>query len=149
MGQNVTPSMELSLNLLWLLLSVASFAIFWRDEDKRHPAYCHSWRRVLSLACVLVFFFPIISLTDDLHAAQVVMEDSNTTKRLAKSSGAPGAASNIDRSSLPFTAVAAGWLPGQSLRLLGLTAMLEIRFLVAAPAEWHNLRGPPSCLYPA
>ncbi|HXW13958.1 MAG TPA: hypothetical protein VEN79_05560 [Terriglobia bacterium] len=104
----------------------------------------HAARRIISLACALVFVFPVISLTDDLHAAQVVMEDSNSVKRISKSSGAPGGGSSLERFSLPFTLVTAGLLPGQSLRLQGLTAVLEVRLLVAAPADWPNLRGPPS-----
>jgi len=134
--------MELSLNLLWLLLAVASFAFLWRGGDNRNLAGWHSLRQILSLACALVIFFPVISLTDDLHAAQVVMEDSNPAKRIAKSTGAPGATLHL--TSLTFALVAAGLLPGQSLRMLGLTATLETRLLVAAPAEWPNLRGPPS-----
>jgi hypothetical protein len=136
--------MELSLNLLWLLLAVASCAFLWRGGDNRNLGRWHSLRQILSLACALVIVFPVISLTDDLHAAQVVMEDSIPSKRLSKSSAAPGAASDIYRSSPPFITVAGGVLPGQSLRLLGLTAILGIRFLVAEPAEWPNLRGPPS-----
>ncbi len=89
--------MELSLNLLWLLLAVASFAFFWRGGDDRKLACAHSLRRISSLACALVIFFPIISLADDLHAAPVVMEDSNPAKRISKFSGAPGsAATEID-----------------------------------------------------
>jgi hypothetical protein len=136
-------SMELSLNVLWLLVAVASFAFVWRGGDSRSLACWHSLRRILSLTCALVIFFPVISLTDDLHAAQVVMEDSNPAKRVSKSSGAPGAASNLNGSPLPFM-VAARLLAGQSLRRLGLTALLETRLLAAAPARWPNLRGPPT-----
>jgi len=136
--------MELSLNLLWLLLAIASFAFFLRSGDRQSLACSHSLRRILALACALVIFFPIISLTDDLHAAQVVMEDSNPVKRMSKSSGAPGAASNPGRSSLPFMVVAAGLLPAQSLRLLGLTATQQTPLPVAAPAGRPNPRAPPS-----
>jgi hypothetical protein len=136
--------MELILNLLWLMVAVASFALFWRGRGNRTLASWRSVRQIVSLACALVIFFPIISLTDDLHAAQVVMEDSKPAKRFSKSSGAPDAASNFDRSSLPFIVVAAGLLPGQSLRLLGLTAALEIRLRVATPAGRTHSRAPPS-----
>jgi hypothetical protein len=135
--------MELSLNLVWLLLAVASFTFVWRGGDHRRLAW-HSWRRILSLACALVIFFPVISLTDDLHAAQVIMEDSNPAKRLSKSSGAPGASANSDRSSLPFTVIAAGLLPGQFPRQIGLTAIQETRLAIAPHVELSNPRAPPS-----
>jgi hypothetical protein len=32
---------------------------------------------ILALVCALVLLFPVISLTDDLHAEQVTMEDSS------------------------------------------------------------------------
>ena len=90
-------SMELSSNLWWLLLAVASFTLFWRGGDDRKPALAYSLRRILSLACALLIFFPIISLTDDLHAAQGIMEDSDPAKGISKSSGAHGsAATEID-----------------------------------------------------
>ncbi|MGA2982611.1 MAG: hypothetical protein ABSG32_02285 [Terriglobia bacterium] len=136
--------MEVSLNLLWLLLAVASFALVWRGRGNRALAAWQSLRRILSLACALVIFFPVISLTDDLHAAPVVMEDSNPAMRLSKSSGAPGAASNFDRSSPPFTAVATGQLPGQALRPVGLAAILETHLLFTAPGVRSNPRAPPS-----
>ncbi len=142
-------SMELSLNLLWLLLAVASFALVGRGRGNRTLAGWHSWRRTFSLACALVILFPVISVTDDLHAEQAVMEDSNPTKRIGKSCSAPGAALNPDRSSLPFLLVATGLLPRPSLRLLGLTVLQEIRFLAAAPAGRTNPRAPPSPMCPA
>jgi len=83
--------MELSLNLLWLLLAGVSFPLAWRERSNHALARGHAARRIISLACALVFVFPVISLTDDLHAAQVVMEDSNSVKRISKSSGAPAA----------------------------------------------------------
>jgi hypothetical protein len=136
--------MELGLNLLWLLLAAAGFALLWRGRGNRALTCRQSFRRIVSLACALVIVFPIISLTDDLHAAQAVIEDSKPAKGISKSSGAHGAASNLNKSSLPFTVVAAGLLPGQSPRLLGLTAIQETGLLVAASAEAPNPRAPPS-----
>jgi hypothetical protein len=135
--------MELSLNLLWLLLAIASFALVGRVGGDRSLRCWHSGRRILALTCALVIFFPVISLTDDLHAAQVVMEDSKPAKRSLKSSGAPSAAASLDGSSPPFTLAAAGLQGGRSLRLLGSTAALETPFWVAVPGERPNPRAPP------
>jgi hypothetical protein len=136
--------MELGFNLLWFLLAVASFVLIGRQEREGRRAAWRSWRHVLSLACALVIFFPIISLTDDLHAAQVATEDSNPLKRIAKCSSRAGDGSAVRSSCLPFLAAAAESPPSPPLRLLGLTSVLEIRELAAAPCDWPHLRGPPS-----
>jgi hypothetical protein len=136
-------AMELSLNLVWTLLAAVCFALAWRDRGNRTLACGHSWRRTLTLACALAIFFPVISVTDDLHPAQVVMEDSNPSKRILKSSGVPGAASSFDRASLPFIAVTVGWAPGGSLRFLGLAPIFETHLLVTTRGERSNPRAPP------
>jgi hypothetical protein len=135
--------MELIFNLLWLALAVASFALLRRGGDCGDPACGRSLGRILALACALVIVFPIISLTDDLQAVQVVLEDSNPLKRISKSSGAPGGTSKSHRSSQQFPAVAIRQLPVRSPWLLGLTALLEMRLSATASPERPNLRGPP------
>jgi hypothetical protein len=39
---------------------------------------------ILALACALVLLFPVISLTDDLHAEQAAMEDSSRSVMKAR-----------------------------------------------------------------
>ena len=134
--------MELSLNLIWMLLAAVSFVLAWRDRGNRTLACGHSWRRILTLACALAIFFPVISVTDDLHPAQVLMEDSNPSKRILKSSGAPGAAS-LDRASLPFIAVTVGWMPGPSLRFLALAPIFQTHVFATTRGERSNPRAPP------
>lgn len=76
--------MELALNLFWLLLSLASLAV-WRLHWSR--ARTGRWRRhgslrgLTALVCALVFLFPVISLTDDLHFEQLAIEDSSATHK--------------------------------------------------------------------
>lgn len=71
--------MEVLLNSIWLLVAIGAF-LFWHGEKfgattSRWP---HNSRyRVTALACALVLLFPVISLTDDLHAEQAPMEDSS------------------------------------------------------------------------
>jgi hypothetical protein len=72
--------MEVLLNTIWLLVAIAAL-LFWEFRAQKSPwhskYYCR--RRILALAVVLVFLFPVISLTDDLHAEQAAMEDSSRT----------------------------------------------------------------------
>jgi hypothetical protein len=69
---------ELALNLVWLFLAGASllrwgtFALMFPDQ-----------RRVtagISLVCVIIFLFPVISATDDLSSSPAVCETSKLKK---------------------------------------------------------------------
>jgi hypothetical protein len=68
--------LELLLNIVWVLVVTASL-LFWRRFSS---ASGHCSRRpvtaLVALVCILVLLFPVISATDDLHVAEVAMEDS-------------------------------------------------------------------------
>lgn len=74
-------SMELLLNLLWLLLAMPAFWL-WRysrtapERRKASPFHC-----LLALVCMLVVLFPVISATDDLRAMRAESEESPVSKR--------------------------------------------------------------------
>jgi hypothetical protein len=70
--------MEIILNIFWGLIAVGAFW-FWRSEKYRGAPGSRSTTPlgVLALACALILLFPVISLTDDLHAEQAVMEDGS------------------------------------------------------------------------
>ncbi|MGO9269427.1 MAG: hypothetical protein ACLQOO_04075 [Terriglobia bacterium] len=74
--------MELILNLGWLLLAVACYHFWWPRRRRSGAGTTRGFRGLLALGCALVVLFPIISVTDDLHAEQAVMEDSSA--RLGK-----------------------------------------------------------------
>jgi hypothetical protein len=81
--------MELGLNLFWVALAVASFAV-WRRQGPRwrgRRRYRSSLHGLITLGCALTVLFPVISLTDDLHAEQAAMEDSSS-RSLKKWTGA-------------------------------------------------------------
>ncbi len=73
--------MELLLNIFWLLLVLPAY-ILWR-RNRTFDAL----RGMLTLACVLVVLFPVISATDDLYAAQQVMEESSPSRRTLQHAG--------------------------------------------------------------
>jgi len=71
--------MEVFLNAIWLLVAIGAYLFWWTDEEDgalERREY-NSRYRVLALACGLILLFPVISLTDDLHAEQAAMEDSS------------------------------------------------------------------------
>ena len=75
--------MELSLNLFWVALGVASFAVWPRQGPhwRARQRFCGSLHGLITLGCALIVLFPVISLTDDLHVEQAAMEDSRSLKK--------------------------------------------------------------------
>jgi hypothetical protein len=68
--------MELVLNILWVLIALASFGL-WRTVWRRQPRHAHhgpleEWT---AFACVLIFLFFAVSLSDDLHASAILADD--------------------------------------------------------------------------
>ena len=73
--------MELLLNLFWVLLAVPAFCV-WRiakSSPGTKKQSHHSW---LTLACILILLFPVVSATDDLQAMRPEMEESSSQDAL-------------------------------------------------------------------
>jgi hypothetical protein len=73
--------MELLLNLVWLLLAFPAFWVWRIAKNRPGPSqpsrYC--W---LTLACILILLFPVVSATDDLQAIRPEMEESSSQDAL-------------------------------------------------------------------
>lgn len=73
--------MELILNVAWLLLGTGAFAalaVLPRGRGKRS-----TWTTAaISLFCVLVLLFPVISATDDLHAPRELSDESHRSMKV-------------------------------------------------------------------
>jgi hypothetical protein len=70
--------MELTLNLVWLGVAIAAvlvqIAMFSRARGSAlQPA--NYGRKVIAMGCALVILFFVISMTDDLHDQQVMIEE--------------------------------------------------------------------------
>ena len=74
--------MELLLNLVWLVIATLAVGAWCkrRPTDGGEPQG-QTRRGWIALACALVLLFFVISLTDDLHAEVVVVEDAAASKR--------------------------------------------------------------------
>jgi hypothetical protein len=78
--------MEVFLNSIWLVLAITA-VLFWQTEGKEgalERREHNSRYRFLVLACALILLFPVISVTDDLHGEQAVMEDSSRSVMKAR-----------------------------------------------------------------
>ena len=67
--------MELLLNLAWLLVTVLCSVTLLR-RVRRTKGSAPFWVLVTAVICVMVLLFPVISMTDDLHAEVFTAEDS-------------------------------------------------------------------------
>ena len=73
--------MELFLNILWVLITLAG-AVIWRTlwtgqaRLRRHTA----WREWTAFVCAMVLLFFVVSLTDDLHAELMLFEECSTRR---------------------------------------------------------------------
>lgn len=76
--------MEIFLNIFWVLITLAG-VIAWRTRWarqtrlRRHAA----WREWSAFVCAMVLLFFVVSLTDDLHAELMLLEECSTSRRQA------------------------------------------------------------------
>ena len=85
--------MELLLNLAWLLLALPAYWL-WRDSTSAHHARrIASIQILLTLGCMLVILFPVVSASDDLVAMRTEMEEHPASKRSVCQKGGEKASS--------------------------------------------------------
>jgi hypothetical protein len=80
--------MELLLNLAWLFLALPAWWL-WHDSRTAPAARkISSFHCLLTISCMLVILFPVVSATDDLRVMRTEMEESPVSKRsVCQSSG--------------------------------------------------------------
>ena len=83
-------NMELALNLLWLCVAivgiVVQFIMLSRAAASADQPPGH-WRKTIAMGCTLVILFFVISMTDDLHQQEIVLEDSKSSRILTGAGG--------------------------------------------------------------
>ena len=75
--------MELILNLVWVCVAIAAIlgqivTLSSSGASLRRPA--SYLRKLMALGCALVILFFVISMTDDLHNQQVLVEDRKSAR---------------------------------------------------------------------
>jgi hypothetical protein len=134
--------MEQVLNLLWLLVAVSS-ALYFRRSLAALPLRRLAFRSAIALGCALAILFPVISLTDDLHAEQAVMEDSKASRKVLKA----GAASDRSPEAVKFHHPPAEVLSAiphyRASVLVGLVASRGLPFLFLSNRKSDLSRAPP------
>src|ERR1700746_2799481 len=88
--------MELTLNLVWVCVAIAAIlaqilTLTASGARLRRPAgYV---RKLMAMGCALVILFFVISMTDDLHNQQVLVEDRKSARIAAATATATNPAS--------------------------------------------------------
>jgi uncharacterized membrane protein YcjF (UPF0283 family) len=76
--------MEIFLNIFWVLITLAG-VIAWRTRWSRQTRLWRhaAWREWSAFVCAMVLLFFVVSLTDDLHAELMLLEECSTSRRHA------------------------------------------------------------------
>jgi hypothetical protein len=115
--------MELILNVAWLMIAVAFYALLARRLAKGDPEYASGpsrFRAVLALSCALLILFPVISLSDDLQEMQAAVVEASPARFTMKRAGVNGPSNpEKNRHQLPFVisqfVIAIGWVRSGNL----------------------------------
>jgi hypothetical protein len=79
-------NMELALNLLWLCVAIVGIVLQFIVLS-RSAVPCdrpsNTWRKIIAMGCTLVILFFVISMTDDLHDQEIVIEESKSSRMVS------------------------------------------------------------------
>ena len=138
--------MELALNLIWAIITVASYALLIRYLASRRTNLARGLSRsqcVVALTCVLAILFPVISLSDDLHEMQATLVEASSSVLVIKKC-VVNHSSNHARALHQVPFVLASFATGARRAVLGFLAAQQVArsspgLPLAAPG-----RSPPS-----
>lgn len=101
--------MELALNLVWVCVAIAGIGLLW--DSLSCPAHANrptgNWRKIVAMSSALIILFFVISMTDDLHGQEIMVED-NKFSRIVNGAG-------ISAPSLSAHAISAVFLVSSAL----------------------------------
>jgi hypothetical protein len=90
-------TMELALNLVWLCVAIVGLKLLCGSLSRAEALSDRSpnhWRKIVAMSCTLVILFFVISMTDDLHDQEILVEESKSSRILlgmdASSPAVPG-----------------------------------------------------------
>jgi hypothetical protein len=86
--------MELTLNLIWLCLALAGFALLGSNLSQtaeRADRQSSKRQKIMAMTCALIILFFVVSMTDDLHDQEIFVEESKFLKVMS-GTGSPAMA---------------------------------------------------------
>jgi hypothetical protein len=136
-------SLELLLNLAWLLLALPACWLWRGFKSSSAGRQFTALQCLLVLGCVLVILFPVISATDDLHAMRAEMEESPASKHSIRHAGAEKVSAAKWQSPAALTNSAIPFVANDLVWLQLVTPSLSVP---AAPVIERAARAPPVSL---
>ncbi|MGH9712518.1 MAG: hypothetical protein ACRD5M_04370 [Candidatus Acidiferrales bacterium] len=135
--------MESFLNILWLLIAVATITL-WRMRwiGQRHVVSRRPLLEWTALACALVLLFFAVSLTDDLHSDVMLADDCFTGRRHTICAHSSQHSGNIIKSIAPATLLQSD--PVESLREIERVVLLNRFWKSLIQCDAASARAPPT-----
>ena len=77
--------MELALNLIWVCVAIVGIGLLCNslstsEAGSGQPSA--NWRKIMAMSCALIILFFVISMTDDLHDQEIVVEDNKSSRNV-------------------------------------------------------------------
>ena len=119
--------MELALNLVWLCVVIVGLKLLCRSLSRaealsdRPPNH---WRKIIAMGCTLVILFFVISMTDDLHDQEIVVEENKSSRIV------------------PVSGISALFAPGHAIPTVFLVFSVLTSFSPALPSARRPVDGP-------
>jgi hypothetical protein len=146
LAYDILETMELALNLVWLCVAIAGFALLFVTVSASAPSdrpHSH-WRKIVAMSCTLVILFFVISMTDDLHEQEMVVEDSKTLRVASVASSAFHTCQPSAERHLSFLLPALAWSLPDLLALRRPVTASKVFFAAAIRWEVPSDRAPPA-----
>lgn len=135
--------MELLLNLAWVLLALPGYWLWRQGAEARAARRVSPLQFLLALGCGLVLLFPVISVTDDLHAMQAETEESPAGKSAVRQAGGEKHFTWVNRWQEP-PALAASAVQQSTPEFGRFEVSITHIAMLARPCVWRVGRAPPS-----
>ena len=136
--------MELAFDLLWVLISLVAYGWWFarRSRGDQNIKTRAAFRgEIFALGLALIILFPSISLTDDLHAENAVMEESS--RSVLKARQLAQKCLRAAKSLTPLTAIICESLSGEVGSVVGRVLPPEAPLIGSALVRPSHGRAPP------
>lgn len=141
--------MELALNLVWLCLAFAGYALLGSNLSRARNGSgtrASNRQKIVAMSCALIILFFVVSMTDDLHDQEVLVEDSKFLRAIS-STGSPSLAAAhaaiTHHCALFFGSTSYFHI---SSVVLGTLEQRDIPFMPESPRKLLSGRAPPSLI---
>jgi len=120
-------TMELALNLVWVCVAIVGIGLLCKSLSRaaaRPDRPASNWRKIVAMCCALIILFFVISMTDDLHDQEIVVEENKSSRIV------------------PVPGISAVSAPGHAISAVFLVFSVLTGFTPALPSSRRPVDGP-------